>query len=146
MTVDIEMAQKAGLSDCRASLPPSASWRGEVYHLPEKFETQPEWKAIEKVIKARDKHACQSCGLKIGLTVHHILPREEGGKDYPPNLITLCRHCHDEVEEQGFRVKEQIIDYKWKRKYIKHRPNEVSNEKAVRWQQWVYGGYRNPNG
>ncbi len=127
-----------------ASLPLSASWESKVYRLPEKFETKPEWKAIEKVVKARDKHTCQSCGLKIGLTVHHILPRDSGGQDYPPNLITLCRYCHDEVEEQCFTVKEQIIDFKRKRKYIKQDHNIVTKENPVKWQQWVYGGYRKP--
>jgi 5-methylcytosine-specific restriction endonuclease McrA len=126
------------------SLAPTASWHPEVYKPAEKFEEDVEWKAITKVVKARDKHACRSCGIKIGLTVHHILPREEGGTDFPPNLITLCKYCHDEIEEQGFKVKEQIIDFKRKRKYIKQDPRIVTNEAPIRWQQWVYGGYRNP--
>lgn len=144
MSVDKQMTENEEIVVSGASLPPSASWQGKVYHLPEKFETKPEWKAIEKVIKTRDKNSCKSCGIKVGLTVHHILPRSEGGTDYPPNLITLCNYCHNEIEELGFKVKEQIIDFKRKRNYIKCSPNEISREKAVRWQQWVYGGYRKP--
>uniref|UniRef100_A0A6M3KL81 Putative homing endonuclease n=1 Tax=viral metagenome TaxID=1070528 RepID=A0A6M3KL81_9ZZZZ len=123
---------------------PSASWESKVYHLAEERENEPEWKAIVKVVKARDKHSCQSCRIKIGLTVHHILPREDGGTDYPPNLITLCNYCHNEIEELGFRVKEQIIDFKRKRKYIKQDTHIVSNETPIKWQQWVYGGYKKP--
>jgi hypothetical protein len=72
------------------------------------------------------------------------LPRDEGGKDYPPNLITLCRFCHNEIESLGFRNRLQIVDYKRKRKYIKQDPHKVDDEKGVKWQQWVYGGYRKP--
>jgi len=143
MTVAIK--ENKVLIKTRASEVPSASWVSKVYKPAEKFESRPEWEGIVKVVKARDKHSCKSCGIKVGLTVHHILPRSEGGTDYPPNLITLCGFCHDEIEELGFKVKEQIIDYKRTRKYIKHSPREATKEKAVRWQQWVYGGYKNPN-
>lgn len=103
-----------------------------------------EWKAVAKVVKARDKHSCQSCGLKVGLSVHHILPRSDGGSDLPQNLITLCNTCHDEVEELGFKNELQIRDLRRKRKYIKHG-NDVTNETPVKWQQWVYGGYKKPS-
>jgi 5-methylcytosine-specific restriction endonuclease McrA len=38
--------------------------------------------------------------LYIILTVHHVLPRSEGGLDNPENLLTLCRPCHDKVHHQ----------------------------------------------
>ena len=31
------------------------------------------------------------------LTVHHIIPREEGGTHAMENLITLCEECHIRV-------------------------------------------------
>jgi 5-methylcytosine-specific restriction endonuclease McrA len=144
MTVNTLMAQKAGLIEPGASLPPPASWHSEVYKPSQEREDKPEWDAIVKVIKARDKHMCQSCHMKVGLTVHHILSRKEGGTDFPPNLITLCKYCHDEIEELGLKVREQIKDYKYDRKYIKRDTHIVTNEKPVRWQQWVYGGYQKP--
>jgi hypothetical protein len=136
------MAKKQVIIDSRASEVPSASWESKVYHLPKKFEQEPEWKAIEKVVKSRDKHTCQSCGIKIGLTVHHILPRKDGGESSPPNLITLCSICHNEIEELGFNNRLQIVDYKRKRKYIKQDTHLATNDRPIRWQQWVYGGYK----
>lgn len=121
----------------------SIRWKPKVYHLTIKSKFLPEWRAIEQVIKIRDKHTCQSCGIKTGLTVHHILSRNEGGTDYPPNLITLCKGCHNEIEELGFKVKEQIIDYKRKRKYIK-QGQKVTHDNPIKWQQWVYGGFKRP--
>lgn len=144
MTVITEMAKKAGLGDCRASLPPSASWHPKVYKPAEERDNEPEWKGIAKVVKARDKHRCQSCRIKVGLSVHHIVPRDEGGKDYPPNLITLCKFCHDEIEELGLRNRLQIEDFKYGRKYIKRDTTLATNDKPARWQQWVYGGYKKP--
>jgi len=125
---------------------PSASWESKVYHPSKSMDRveDAEWKALVKVVKARDKHSCQSCGIKIGLSVHHILSREEGGTDLPSNLITLCGFCHNEIEGLGFKDKLQIIDFKRKRKYIKQDTHIVTQEKPIRWQQWVYGGYKKP--
>jgi len=54
------------------------------------------WKAME-----RDGFKCQYCGYTapdgrrwIGLEVHHVKPRCEGGTDDMDNLITLCKECH----------------------------------------------------
>ena len=125
---------------------PSASWESKVYHPSESMNKieDAEWKALTRVVKSRDKHSCQSCGIKIGLSVHHILSREEGGTDLPSNLITLCHYCHNEVEELGFKDSLQIVDFKRKRKYIKSDRHLVTHEVPVRWQQWVYGGYKKP--
>ena len=149
MSVDKESIVLGKIVDSGADLGVSTSkdWHSEVYHPSEsmdKYESA-EWKAIEKIVKARDKHTCQSCGIKIGLTIHHILPREEQGTELPSNLITLCRYCHNDVEELGLRNKLQIIDLKRKRKYIKQDHTIATNDKPIRWQQWVYGGYRRPN-
>jgi hypothetical protein len=46
----------------------------------------------------RDDFTCQICRKKGGrLEAHHILPRNEGGKDTIKNLITLCDPCHDDL-------------------------------------------------
>jgi len=65
-----------------------------------------EWENISKQIRERDDNRCRRCGTsedelrKVGshLTVHHIVPRKEGGSNWPSNLITLCIICHREVE------------------------------------------------
>lgn len=42
----------------------------------------------------RDGFQCALCGCHDGLQVHHVVPRREGGSDFPDNLITLCPKCH----------------------------------------------------
>jgi len=49
--------------------------------------------------------------LKEAVDIHHIIPRAMGGakgnkirgtenyRDYPENLIALCRECHNKVEQ-----------------------------------------------
>ena len=57
--------------------------------------------------------------LKEAVDIHHIIPRGMGGsklRDYPENLIALCRECHEEVE----RCKE-----KNKRCYVIHLKNII---------------------
>ena len=51
--------------------------------------------------------------LKEAVDIHHIIPRAAGGakgnrirgtvnyRDYPENLIALCRECHNEVEHNN---------------------------------------------
>ena len=118
-------------------------WKPVVYHPAEQFDNEPEWKAIVKVIKARDNYRCVSCRKRNNLSVHHILSRENGGKDYPPNLVTLCIACHNEIEELGIKTLEQIEDLHYNRKYIKKDKKKIDGT-GIRWQQWVYGGYRRP--
>jgi len=120
-------------------------WRGKVYGKVDVMtkEQEIDWKAMVREIKRRDKWTCQSCGKKNGLTVHHIRPRSDLGNDMPNNLITLCKYCHNEIEQLDFKDKWQIVDFK-KRKYIK-RDNKVALDNGDKdWHKWVYGGSRKP--
>lgn len=42
---------------------------------------------------------CPICGKEAD-SPHHICPRSLGGTDEPRNIIWLCKHCHDAVEER----------------------------------------------
>jgi hypothetical protein len=59
---------------------------------------------------------CETCGTKA-VDIHHIRCRGAGAKkgvrDYPANLMALCRPCHIEYGD-----KSQHIDYL----YAKHKP------------------------
>jgi len=60
-----------------------------------------EWETLERQVFKRDSYICQRCGKrfnKYDLSVHHLIPRSEGGSNDLRNLITLCRKCHDIVE------------------------------------------------
>lgn len=50
-------------------------------------------------VSKRDGYKCQCCG-GAGESLHHILPRAEGGKNEDDNLILLCEDCHNEIEPQ----------------------------------------------
>jgi 5-methylcytosine-specific restriction endonuclease McrA len=48
----------------------------------------------------RDGYTCQQCGKRKGrLEAHHIVFRENGGKDTLTNLLTLCEACHHHLHE-----------------------------------------------
>ena len=72
------------------------------------FYLSQEWKAIRRQVLKRDGYQCRVFSCTVGgsanLTVHHIVPRAEGGGNHRENLITLCPHHHDEIEVAGIRV------------------------------------------
>ena len=90
------------------------------------------WLRIRKRVIKRDRYQCQRCKRfyledNLLLTVHHIVPRSEGGGNKLSNLITLCFTCHDHVELEGFEPDNS-------------RPTATRKD----WRKWVYGGYRKP--
>ena len=92
------------------------------------------WRKIRLRIILRDKYECQRCEQifdGISLTVHHIIPRKQGGGSNSANLITLCNSCHDYIEMNGIdKLKGKII--------IKN------SYEGQDWHKWVYGGYSSP--
>jgi len=74
-----------------------------------------EWKAIRRQVLRRDGYRCRVFGCEVrgarNLTVHHMIPRDEGGETYPENLITLCPKHHDEIEGTTARTSAQIQNW-----------------------------------
>ena len=55
------------------------------------------WASVREAVLARDELTCQECRERFpasDLDVHHLVPRKQGGRDDPANLITLCDGCH----------------------------------------------------
>jgi 5-methylcytosine-specific restriction endonuclease McrA len=46
-----------------------------------------------KRVKARDGHACTTCGSTLDVRATHITPIAEGGGYQPSNGTTLCAVC-----------------------------------------------------
>lgn len=67
------------------------------------------WIAICKKVMRRDGYKCivASCSVRgiSNLTVHHVVPRSEGGSSHETNLVTLCRIHHDEIELADIRLR-----------------------------------------
>lgn len=42
----------------------------------------------------RDSHSCVYCGSKDALTIDHVVPRSNGGRDAWENLVTACQKCN----------------------------------------------------
>lgn len=119
-------------------------WRERVYHPSVGTVLPVDWEHVSKIVKSRDKNTCKSCGLKVGLTIHHIIPRDDGGTELLSNLITLCSDCHNRIEELEIKNKSEIIGFK-KRKYIPKAPRDKNDDISVDWRSWVYGGYKRPH-
>jgi hypothetical protein len=73
--------------------------------------------------KERDGWECRFCGMSDeehneeygrGLHAHHIVKANDGGIDHPRNLITVCRDCHNTLENTQAdalsRIKEKHIE------------------------------------
>jgi 5-methylcytosine-specific restriction endonuclease McrA len=67
---------------------------------------------MRKMAMKRDGHQCNHCGTSFNLTVHHIIPRREGGTDHLDNLQTLCDSCHQvaEVLIQARKIRKVLLE------------------------------------
>ncbi|MDX2272605.1 MAG: HNH endonuclease [Cyanobacteriota bacterium] len=52
----------------------------------------------------RDHHTCQYCGCGHHLTLDHVIPLSQGGRDTWENLVTACETCN---QRKGNRTPEQ---------------------------------------
>jgi hypothetical protein len=68
---------------------------------------QDDWAQLREAVLERDDCECQFCGLGNAahqqefdqeLHAHHLLPRQEGGRDHKENLLTVCLRCHRTIE------------------------------------------------
>lgn len=120
------------------------NWRAEVYGQDfwkellgqDDFRIHTE-KTKPRILK-RDNYRCKRCRNKfdaIRLSVHHIIPRDEGGSNEDSNLITLCVKCHDIIEAKEYRTRDEIEDDLYKVKIFYDVPPRTDE-----WYKWVYGG------
>ena len=81
-------------------------------------------KTTRKAVYKRDGYRCALCDSPKYIQIHHVIPRSEGGSDFPENLITLCSVCHgqahgvrypgyDDITEAGMHLAcvEYVSDY-----------------------------------
>ena len=66
-------------------------------------------KAKEMVYK-RDEGSCIFCGAP-GLPEAHYIPRSHGGLGVPQNIVTVCRPCHDKMDNSVQRQQSISKDF-----------------------------------
>lgn len=56
------------------------------------------WRRLRREILEKYDNKCVLCGRNIKLQIHHIIPRDNGGKHNTNNLIPVCVKCHSSIE------------------------------------------------
>ena len=84
----------------------------------------------KRIVYKRDDGLCIFC-CRYGKPEDHVIPRSQGGLGVPQNIITVCRECHDKLDNSTSiekMLKEAII-------YLKgFYPGW--NEKDVIFEKW----------
>lgn len=112
------------------------------------------WNEIRAEIIKRDRYTCFRCEevarRMSDLSVHHLIPRAEGGGENEENLITLCHACHNEVEVLGLRTRVEIIgsyegdpiNYTQAKSGDKNSKARTETFARPPWHANVYGGMK----
>lgn len=53
----------------------------------------PQWRAIRKIVLARDRYTCYQCGARA-TQVDHLVSRAMGGTHALSNLAAICGRCN----------------------------------------------------
>jgi len=114
------------------------NWKTKVYRPNEDDfdKNSPEWISMKVFLLIQQKNKCARCRKKLTvdtITIHHIIPRSEGGTNDIKNIIGLCINCHNLVEPKKLK-REDIIKY-----YKKRKLKKISAKND--WHLWVYGGF-----
>jgi len=56
-------------------------------------------KEVKKVVGGRDGHCCIFCGSPYARPEAHYIPRSQGGMGIEENILTVCRFCHEQLDE-----------------------------------------------
>lgn len=59
-------------------------------------------KEVKLIVYERDLEKCIFCGAP-GLPEAHVIPRSHGGLGIPQNIVTVCRKCHDKLDNSTHR-------------------------------------------
>ena len=92
--------------------------------------------AVRAAVEFRDGWRCIYCKA-AGRGEAHIVPRSQGGLGVPENIVTICRQCHDWMDN-GLRTQEY---YDTAVEYIKQFYPDWSEEN-VKYNKWgsIKGG------
>jgi hypothetical protein len=87
-------------------------------------------KEVKLIVYERDHEKCIFCGAP-GLPEAHVIPRSHGGLGVPQNIITVCRPCHDKLDNSTDR--QQMLDVAVG--YLKRYYPDISQTDVI-YQKW----------
>lgn len=87
-------------------------------------------KEVKLIVYERDQKRCIFCGAP-GLPEAHVIPRSHGGLGVPQNIITVCRPCHDKLDNSTNR--QQMLDVAVG--YLKRYYPDISQTDVI-YQKW----------
>lgn len=92
----------------------------------------PKWQKKRLEILERDNFTCQKCeDTETTLHIHHIkYTSDEIWNEPDRNLITLCEHCHTEIEDIKKQAKDEDITFVFDEIDI-YKSNNWTNEKRI---------------
>jgi 5-methylcytosine-specific restriction endonuclease McrA len=113
-------------------------WKTKVYKPSEDDfdKDSPEWISMKVFLLIQQKNKCARCKKKLTastISIHHIIPRSEGGTNDIKNIIGLCVNCHNVIEPKNLK-REDIVKYYKRRKF-----KNIASKND--WHLWVYGGF-----
>ena len=62
-------------------------------------------KSVKDSVWERDGRMCIFCGSPFAFPEAHIIPRSRGGLGTEKNIITVCRKCHNLLDQSAKREK-----------------------------------------
>ncbi|NBW36929.1 MAG: HNH endonuclease [Cytophagia bacterium] len=85
----------------------------------------------------RDNFECQYCGTKRDLTIDHVIPKAQGGKDSWTNLVTACKRCNAKKGDNTPEEAEMVLKHKPVKPsyaiFLKDHANGHANE----WEEYL---------
>lgn len=61
-------------------------------------------KKVKDAVWERDNHRCVLCGKREAMPNAHYIPRSHGGLGVEQNIVTLCRECHNALDNSTQRT------------------------------------------
>jgi 5-methylcytosine-specific restriction endonuclease McrA len=58
-------------------------------------------RALRDIVLERENYTCALC-CNPANDVHHVVPRAQGGRSNPQNLIAICRLCHAKLHHEEY--------------------------------------------
>lgn len=91
-------------------------------------------KETKRIVYERDNGCCIFCG-RPGRPEAHVISRAHSGEGIPENIVTVCRECHDMMDNSVYR--KQYVDFAIG--YLKNFYPDWSKEK-VTYSKWKRSG------